>query len=156
MKKIAFFRTIVYKSMVLSFLCFWCASLMFTNAKAQSTRNEKLIILVLTDIENEPDDAESLVCFLLYSNQWDVEGIIATTSCHQKDKTEDWRIEEIVKAYGKVRQQLLLHEPGFPSKKYFLIQIKIGYSGDGKDFVGSGFDLVGYELYKPITQPFLS
>jgi hypothetical protein len=31
-------------------------------------------IIVLTDIENEPDDAQSLIRFLLYSNQWDTEG----------------------------------------------------------------------------------
>ncbi|HSM46379.1 MAG TPA: nucleoside hydrolase-like domain-containing protein, partial [Draconibacterium sp.] len=37
---------------------------------------EKTRILILTDIENEPDDAMSLVRFLLYSNQFDVEGIV--------------------------------------------------------------------------------
>ena len=31
---------------------------------------------VLTDIENEPDDAMSLVRFLVYSNNWDVEGLV--------------------------------------------------------------------------------
>ena len=41
---------------------------------------EKSRILILTDIENEPDDAMSMVRFLLYSNQFDVEGIVATTS----------------------------------------------------------------------------
>ena len=41
---------------------------------------EKRRVLVLTDIENEPDDTESMVRFLVYSNQWDIEGIVATTS----------------------------------------------------------------------------
>lgn len=41
------------------------------------TPEDKPRIIVLTDIENEPDDAESLVRFLTYSNQFDVEGIIA-------------------------------------------------------------------------------
>ena len=44
---------------------------------------EKKRVIVLTDIENEPDDAMSLVRFLTYSNQWDVEGLIVTTSVHQ-------------------------------------------------------------------------
>src|SRR5690349_1924640 len=35
---------------------------------------------VRTDIANEPDDQMSMVRFLLYSNQLDVEGLIATTS----------------------------------------------------------------------------
>ena len=48
---------------------------------------EKIRVFVLTDIENEPDDAQSLVRFLVYSNQWDVEGLVATTSVHQQNKT---------------------------------------------------------------------
>ncbi|MCB0847880.1 MAG: DUF1593 domain-containing protein, partial [Bacteroidetes bacterium] len=68
--------------------------------------NEKPRVFVLTDIENEPDDAQSLVRFLTYCNQWDVEGIVATTSCWQRSKTAEWRIHEIVDAYGKVRKNL--------------------------------------------------
>ena len=71
---------------------------------------EKPRVFVLTDIENEPDDAQSLVRFLTYSNQWDVEGLVATTSCWQRDKTAEWRIHEIVDAYGKVRANLERHE----------------------------------------------
>ena len=53
---------------------------------------EKLRVLVLTDIENEPDDAMSMVRFLVYANHWDVEGLVATTSIHQQNKTAAWRI----------------------------------------------------------------
>lgn len=35
---------------------------------------------VLTDIENEPDDAMSLVRFLTYANHFEIEGVVATTS----------------------------------------------------------------------------
>ena len=58
-------------------------------------------IIVLTDIENEPDDAMSMVRFLTYANEFDVEGLIATTSCWQRDKIADWRIREIINAYEK-------------------------------------------------------
>jgi hypothetical protein len=75
----------------------------FMNAKA----SDKLRVIVLTDIENEPDDAMSMVRFLTYSNQWDVEGLVATTSVHQQKQTAAWRIREIVEAYGKVRDNLL-------------------------------------------------
>ena len=44
-------------------------------------------VIVLTDIENEPDDTQSMVRFLVYSNHWDVEALIATTSVHQREKT---------------------------------------------------------------------
>ncbi|MGM0621112.1 MAG: nucleoside hydrolase-like domain-containing protein, partial [Bacteroidota bacterium] len=80
--------------------------------------SDKTRILILTDIENEPDDAQSLVRFLLYSNQFDVEGIVATTSCWQRDQTAEWRIHEIVDAYGKVRDNLEKHEPGYPTHSF--------------------------------------
>jgi hypothetical protein len=107
------------------------------------TAQEKLRVLVLTDIENEPDDAESMVRFLAYSNQWDVEGLIATTSIHKKEGVADWRIKEIVTAYGKVRDNLLLHEKGFPELNYLLSVIKKGTPKYGMAAVGEGMDSEG-------------
>jgi hypothetical protein len=115
-------------------------SFYLTPAFAQSP---KLRVLILTDIENEPDDAQSLVRFLTYSNQWDVEGLVATTSIHKKDKPAGWRIKQIVHAYGKVRSNLLLHEKGFPEEQSLLNIIKEGYSGYGMQAVGKGKDSEG-------------
>ena len=111
-------------------------------AGAQSN-SQRPRILVLSDIENEPDDAESLVRFLLYANTWDVEGLIATTSVHQKDKIADWRMHEIVTAYGKVRTNLLLHEKGYPEEARLHSIIKKGSVGCGMDAVGNGKDSEG-------------
>lgn len=106
---------------------------------------ERSRVIVLTDIENEPDDAMSLVRFLTYSNQWDVEGFIATTSVHQKRKLATWRIREIVEAYGKVQPNLLKHEPGYPTKKYLMSVIKEGRADYGMHAVGEGMDSEGSE-----------
>ncbi len=108
-------------------------------------QNEKPRVFVLTDIENEPDDAQSLVRFLTYSNQWDVEGIVATTSCWQRDKTAEWRIHEIVDAYGKVRENLEVHENGYPPYKYLKSIIKIGVPKFGMTGVGDDQDSQGSE-----------
>src|ERR671932_660192 len=35
-------------------------------------------VIIETDAGGDPDDEQSLVRFLLYSGEWDVEGIIAT------------------------------------------------------------------------------
>jgi len=51
----------------------------FSAGAAESTRAKPRVI-VLTDIENEPDDTQSLVRFLTYCNHWDVEALVATTS----------------------------------------------------------------------------
>ena len=46
-------------------------------------------VFVLTDISNEPDDEESMVRFLVYANEYDIEGLVATTSTHLRDRTRE-------------------------------------------------------------------
>ena len=76
---------------------------------------DKPRVFVLTDIENEPDDAMSMVRFLTYANHVDIEGLAATTSLHQQRRVAPERIRRIVQAYGKVRDNLERHEQGFPN-----------------------------------------
>lgn len=95
-------------------------------------------VLVLTDISNEPDDEESLVRFLLYSNEFDVEGLVATTSTHLRDRIRPDIIRDTVQAYGQVRANLLLHAPGFPETARLLSLVKSGQPGFGMDAVGEG------------------
>lgn len=110
---------------------------------AHEAPRERPRVIVLTDIENEPDDAQSLVRFLVYSNQWDVEGLIATTSIHLRDRTAAWRIREIVAAYGQVRDNLERHEPGFPRVEDLEPLILEGQPGYGLAAVGAGKDSDG-------------
>ncbi|WP_247231296.1 DUF1593 domain-containing protein [Telluribacter sp. SYSU D00476] len=102
-------------------------------------------VIVLTDIENEPDDAMSLVRFLLYSSQFDVKGLIATTSIHQRNKIADWRIHQILEAYQKVQPNLLLHEKGYPTYDYLWTVVKKGLPVYGMNGVGEGKDSDGSE-----------
>ncbi len=104
---------------------------------------EKPRVIVLTDIENEPDDAESLVRFLTYTNMFEVEGIIATTSVWLKDKTAEWRIHEILEAYGQVQANLLKHESGYPSYQELKALTKVGIPKYGMKGVGEGQDSEG-------------
>jgi hypothetical protein len=103
-------------------------------------------VVVLTDIENEPDDAQSLVRFLTYANQWDVDGLIATTSVHLPDRVAPDRIRRIVQAYGKVRGNLLKHEAGFPSEAQLLSVVRAGRPLFGLKAVGEGQDSPGSQL----------
>ena len=116
---------------------------LLTNCMQAQDANNKLRVLVLTDIENEPDDAQSMVRFLTYSNNWDVEGLVATTSVHQKKKIAPWKIREIVSAYGQVRKNLLLHEKGYPDTNYLKSIIKEGYPDFGMQAIGAGKDSEG-------------
>lgn len=103
-------------------------------------------VIVLTDIENEPDDAMSMVRFLTYASQWDVEALIATTSAHQQTTTAAWRIREIVEAYGKVRDNLMKHEKDYPSSEHLLSVIREGRPDYGMSAVGEGMDSPGSDM----------
>jgi hypothetical protein len=107
---------------------------------------EKPRVFVLTDIENEPDDAMSLVRFLTYANQFDVEGLVATTSIHQQRRVAPERIRRIVEAYGKVRDNLEKHETGFPAAENLLRVVSEGLPVYGMTGVGAGKDSPGSEL----------
>lgn len=117
----------------------------FADLKAQ-TDFEKSRIFVLTDIENEPDDAMSMVRFLVYANQFDIEGLAATTSIHQQNEVATYRIKEIVEAYGKVRDNLEKHETGYPTGDYVSSLITEGLPTYGMKAVGEGKDSPASEM----------
>lgn len=121
-------------------------ALLLVSSSHTTAQESKPRIVVLTDIENEPDDAMSMVRFLTYSNQFDIEGLIATTSIHQKKKVASWRIREIVSAYGQVQANLSKHEAGYPSTESLLSRIKDGRPDFGMQAVGKGMDSDGSEL----------
>ncbi len=41
---------------------------------------ERHRLVILTDMENEPDDSQTMVKLLMYSNEIDIEGLIAVSS----------------------------------------------------------------------------
>jgi hypothetical protein len=104
---------------------------------------EKPRVIVLTDITNEPDDEESMVRFLVYSNEYDVEGLIATTSVWLRDKVRPENIHRKIEAYGKVRENLLKHAPGYPTTEHLLSVTKAGLPKFGMEGVGPGKDSEG-------------
>jgi len=101
---------------------------------------------VLSDIGNEPDDSQSFVRFLLYANELDVEGLVATTSTWQRDRVNPALMEERVRAYAKVLPNLRQHAPGFPDAQSLLQLIKRGRPEYGMSGVGVGKDTDASEL----------
>ena len=63
------------------------SSLNKNTASGQGQTTNKHRLVVITDIGNEPDDFMSMVRLMLYSNQIDIEGLIASTSIHQSKKS---------------------------------------------------------------------
>jgi hypothetical protein len=104
----------------------------------EASAAERPRVVVLTDISNEPDDEESLVRFLVYSNEFEVEGLIATTSTHLRTKTREDLIRRQIEAYGQVRANLEKHAPGYPTPEQLLAVTHTGQPGYGMEAVGTG------------------
>jgi hypothetical protein len=120
-----------------------CLLMLSLYASAQSLIKSRLI--VLTDIEADPDDSQSLIRLLLYSDQIDIEGFIATTSVHQKSRVAPETIRKIINGYGKVQPNLLKHETGYPCASELLPLVKQGLPVYGMEAVGKGKDSEGSE-----------
>jgi hypothetical protein len=112
--------------------------------KFQNPVNQRLF--VLTDITNEPDDQESMVRLLVYANEYDLEGIIATTSTHLRNQTRKDKIEKLVRDYGLVRPILEKHAQGFPTLEYLLGIVAEHLPVFSMEGVGEGKDSPGSEL----------
>jgi hypothetical protein len=100
-------------------------------------------LIVLSDIEADPDDSQSLVRLLLYANQIDIEGIVATTSTHQKSRIAPETMHTIIDAYGRVQANLSMHEPGFPKAEALKAVVRSGSPVYGMQGVGDGKDSPG-------------
>ena len=72
-------------------------------------------VFVTSDISNEPDDAESLVRFLLYANQFTVEGLVAVTSTWMRNQVCPQDMLKIIDGYEGAVENLNQHaHPDFP------------------------------------------
>ncbi len=100
-------------------------------------------VIVISDIGNEPDDQMSFVRLLLYSNEFEIEGLIAATSTWQKAAVHPETMRSLIQAYGKVRPNLLRHAKGWPpaedlDSRVFTGQPAYGLAGTGADKMSDG------------------
>ncbi len=73
---------------------------------------------VIATTDGEIDDQCSMVRFLLYANEWDIEGIVTSSSQYHwrghRWAGDDW-IEPYLDAYEKVYPNLVKHDPEYPT-----------------------------------------
>jgi len=94
--------------------------------------------VVISDIGNEPDDQMSFVRLLLYSNEIDLEAMIATTSTWQKTATHPETMHQLIAAYGQVRTNLMLHAKGWPEAGELASRVFTGQATYGLAATGPG------------------
>lgn len=107
--------------------------------------NPKNRVVILTDIEADPDDTQSMIRLLLYSNEIDIEGIIATTSCWMPNAVHPQSIIKLVSAYEKVQPNLKKHHPDYPEAEFLYPLVKQALPKYGMKGVGDGMDSEGSE-----------
>ncbi len=135
------------------------AIVMAVPAAAQPAREAtvtKQRMIVLSDIEADPDDTQSFVRLFLYANQIDLEGLVATTSIHMKTSIHPDSIRRIIDGYAKVQPNLTKHEAGFPTADALRSLVREGQPGYGmaatgprKDTPGSGLIVEALERSDP-------
>jgi hypothetical protein len=119
--------------------------LFLTSCSVFGQMNEKHRVIILTDIEADPDDTQSLVRLLLYSNEIDIKGIVATTSCWHKTMVNPESIKKVIQAYEKVQPNLVKHDAAFPKAETLYPLIKSGIPEYGMLGVGNAQDSEGSE-----------
>ncbi|KAF5009116.1 hypothetical protein FDECE_4668 [Fusarium decemcellulare] len=93
-------------------------------------------VFILSDIENEPDDQESLVRYLLYANEFDTRGICAVTSAWLPTRTAPESMTHIIETYGRVVDNLNKHvhpDAQYPTGQHLRQLVSSGAQVYGKE-----------------------
>ena len=84
---------------------------------------------VIVTSDGEIDDECSLVRFLLYANEWDIEGIITSSSQYHwrghRWAGDDWT-DPYLDAYAKVHPNLVKHDSRYPTPEYLRERTVLG------------------------------
>jgi hypothetical protein len=119
----------------------------FDDADADSTHR----LLVLSDISSlqagvrEPDDGQTMIRLMLYSNEIDIEGLVASSNMRHGQVVRPELIRKVIAAYAKVRPNLLQHRPDYPTDNELLEVVKAGQPLAGpmvpvQESIGAGKD----------------
>ena len=135
-----------------------CFLLVHRPARAQPTAEPaaagRLRVIVETDAGGDPDDEQSLVRFLLYCNEWDVEGIVANREqARDGENLNPVRdglgiVRAMLDAYGQCRPNLVRHDPRYPTKQHLWDRTVSGYAG-----VDDGVRLIVAAVDSPDPRP---
>ena len=128
-----------YRAMIIVLLC---AGACVCNGSA------KLRLIIETDAGGDPDDEQSLVRFLLYANEWDVEGLIANRPLARKgenlnrERTGLGIVRRLLTAYGECWTNLVQHDARYPTKDYLWSRTVAGYNDrdDAVDLIINAID----------------
>jgi len=106
--------------------------------------DERPRLAVLTDIGGDPDDQQSLIRLMVYSNEFQIEALIATASGTPGELknavTRPDLILEIIGRYEQVLPNLKQQASGWPSPDELRRCVQSGNPLRGRDRIGEGHD----------------
>ncbi|MFC1635440.1 DUF1593 domain-containing protein [Planctomycetota bacterium] len=124
----------------LSILVISCLFSLTVHAQVKRKKIRKPIVIATTD--GEIDDRCSMIRFLMYANEWDIQGLIHSSSKYhwkgnEKHKRKNWHpvswLDEQLDKYAEVYPYLKQNDPDYPTPDYLRSQVfvgNIGYVGD--------------------------
>ena len=116
---------------------------------------QKQRLLILADMGNEPDEVQQMVHMMMYSNEFDVEGLIAVSgkylhSAHrlpERTRLYPDLFHMIIDAYEKDLDNLKKHANGWPAPDYLRSIVKSGQPDYGMNGMGKGKTTEGSEHF---------
>jgi len=113
---------------------------------ADATQVQRPRVVVLTDIEADPDDTQSLVRLFLYANDIEIRGLVATTSVHMKSGLHPESIRRVIDRYARVLPRLREHDRAYPEASALRALVTTGQPTYGMQDFGEGHDTPGSTL----------
>ncbi len=107
---------------------------LFAAIVAPLSAAERPRIIIETDAGGDPDDEQSLVRFLLYASDFDIEGIIANRPMAREGENKNRErtglaiVQQLVRAYGACHDKLVQHDPRYPTEEQLLERTVPGYN----------------------------
>jgi hypothetical protein len=118
------------------------------------SQTEKQRLLILADMGNEPDEVQQMVHMMMYSNEFDLEGLIAVSgkylhSAHrlpERTRLYPDLFHMIIDAYEKDLPNLEKHARDWPAPDYLRSIVKSGQPDYGIAGMGKGKSTGGSKL----------
>lgn len=143
--------------------CFISAFFISVSVFAQVSKPR---LIILADMGNEPDEVQQMVHMMMYSNEFDLEGLIAVTGKHlNPGQKRPYRrvlhpelFVQIIDAYEQDVDNLKKHASGWPDVSYLRSivvngQVNYGIAGTGVGESSKGSDLIVKSLMRDDHRP---
>src|SRR5436190_20539579 len=117
---IAALTTRTSRDFLFPILLFLLLLFLFLAPNSAAPAAERVRLIIETDAGGDPDDEQSLVRFLVYANEFDIEGIIANRPQTRpgenlnSERTGLGVVRRLLKAYGECHSHLVQHDPRYP------------------------------------------